>query len=204
MPPISVRVTLNWVFRLMAMPKSHSFSLRWAKSVKSSSMPSITMPALLTSTSIRPWQETASATAFCTSSIFVRSAVCDETVKPSLRSSSAQSWTRDEMSTMASVAPSRPNTRAVLKPMLLVLATPVMRAALPSTLPLRSMLMTPLIWLRPARPAGDVPSLSCYVAGRPCVTHSGRSNGDYPPRLNGCHPHEPPSGIYHDGSFGKA
>ncbi len=56
MPPITVRVTLNWVFRLMAMPKSQSFSLMWAKSVKSSSMPSMTMPALLTSTSMRPWQ----------------------------------------------------------------------------------------------------------------------------------------------------
>src|SRR5664280_1002341 len=141
---------------------------------------------------------------FCTSSIFVRSAVCDETVKPSLRSSSAQSWTLGEMSTMASVAPSRPNTRAVLKPMLLVLATPVMRAALPSTLPLRSILTTPLLWLRPARPAGVVSSRQCYVAGRPRVTHAGRLDGGHPPRIHGGHTPEPPFGTYYPGSFGKA
>ena len=97
---------------------------------------------------------TASATAFCTWSIFVRSAVCDETVKPSLRSSSAQACTFGEMSTIASSAPSSPSTRAVLKPMLLVFATPVMRATLPSTLPLRSMLTAPLLGCG-RRPAGD-------------------------------------------------
>ena len=44
------------------MPKSHASSLRSWKAVKSSSWPKTTMPALLTSTSMRPWHSTASAT----------------------------------------------------------------------------------------------------------------------------------------------
>ena len=66
------------------MPKSHSSSLRSWKAVKSSSWPKTTMPALLTSTSMRPWHSTASATMARTWSIFVRSAVCELTVAPEL------------------------------------------------------------------------------------------------------------------------
>ena len=106
MPGTTVRVTLNWVLRLMAMPKSHSSSLRSWKAVKSSSCPKTTMPALLTSTSMRPWHSTASATMAWTWSILVRSAVCELTVAPSSRSSSARSCTASAMSQMASSAPS--------------------------------------------------------------------------------------------------
>ena len=122
------------------MPKSHSSSLRSWKALKSSSWPKTTMPALLTSTSMRPWHSTASATMARTWSIFVRSAVCELTVAPSSRSLAAQSCTASAMSQMARSAPSSASTFAVAKPMLSCFATPVTRATLPSTLPLRAML----------------------------------------------------------------
>ena len=101
------------------------------------------MPALLTSTSMRPWVRSASATAACTWSISVRSAVCELTVAPRRRNASAQPCTLSEMSTMARAAPSSASTLQVAKPMLFCLATPVTSATLPWTLPARSMVFAP-------------------------------------------------------------
>ena len=100
---------------------------------------------------------------------------------------------------MASRAPSSPNTRAVLKPMLLVLATPVMRATLPSTLPLRSMSRLPCPAAAVRRPAtiGTGNAMSPAGAGAP------RGRSASATRRRAILPNLP-SRRYHGGSFGKA
>ncbi len=66
--------------------------------------------------------------------------MCELTVAPSPRSFSAQPCTASAMSQIARSAPSSARIFAVAKPMLSCFATPVTRATLPSTLPLRPML----------------------------------------------------------------
>ena len=115
--------------------------------------------------------------------------MCELTVAPSSRSFSAQSCTASAMSQMASSAPSSAKTFAVANPMLSCFATPVTRATLPSTLPLRAMLSRSLGVVCTRRPPAGDGRGACYAAapegakaGAPGAFGARRPRRRYPPK----------------------
>jgi len=120
-------VTLNGMFRFLLMSSSQ---LSYDISInpdRSSSMPTWTIPALFTRTSILPKSFITAPTVALTCFLSMRSAMYAFADTPSAFSSSALSYILSDVEIIAISAPSPPKILAVLKPIPDALPAPVTR-----------------------------------------------------------------------------
>src|SRR6476661_8928855 len=129
----AARLTRYAVSRLRASERcqrSGSVAGRSPPSVSGSLV--LVMPALLTTTSRRPWHRTQPSTRASATDSSVRSPTWPLAVTPSRCSSATRSCTRSVVAATTTVAPRRPSSRAVARPMPSGLPAPVTRATRPA------------------------------------------------------------------------